>query len=147
MISFTKAEIDLHPWERSAKVTTISYTEAEGSLMTLLRDMFSHAIIPAIFGRGLIDKYPNIIQDVLTMDEGIPFFLMGLPLLTPWPGVMNAHLARRRLWNATDEQQRQLDKRANGEETDYSWGDLDDVSELILGRNKLWRGMSRLNSR
>ena len=110
--------------------------------MILLRDMLSHAIVPTIFGRGLLDKYPNIIQDVVTMDDGIPFFMMSLPIFTPWSGVTKAHLARQRLWKAMDEMQRQLDRRAKGSETDYSWGDLDDVSEFILTRNELWRGLS-----
>jgi hypothetical protein len=140
MISFNKAEIDLEPWERSSKVTTTSSSEAEANLMTLIRNMLSHVIIPTVFGTGLLDKFPSIVQDVITLDEGIPFFLMDLPIMTPWPGVARAHLARRRLWSAMDEVQTQLDKKARGEETDYSWGDLDDVSEMMLERNRIWRG-------
>lgn len=141
MISFNKAEIDLEPWERSSKVTTISSTEAEADLMALIRDMLSHAIIPTVFGSGLLDKFPNIVQEVIALDEGVPFFVMGLPIMTPWPGVAKAHMARRRLWSAMDEMQMQLDKKANGEDTDYSWGDLDVVSEFMLERNRIWRGM------
>lgn len=110
--------------------------------MSLIRDMLSHAIIPTVFGSGLLDKYPNIVQDAITLDEGMPFFLMALPIMTPWPGVAKVHLERRRLWSAMDEMQTQLDKKARGEETDYSWGDLDDVCEFMLERNRIWRGKS-----
>lgn len=140
MISFVKAEIDLQPWERSANVKTVSSTEVQADLMTLIRDMMCNAAIPAVFGRGLLDKYPNVLEDVFTMDDGLSCFLLGLPPLTPWPGVMQTHLARKRLWGIMDEQQIQLDKKATGEETDYSWGDFDDVSKLILERNRLWKG-------
>lgn len=140
MVSFAKAEIDHQPWERAAKVKTISISEVEANLMALMRDMCCYATVPAIFGRGLLEKYPKLIQDVLSLDEGIPFFLQQLPLFTPWLGVTAAHFARQHLWQVMDQQQIQLDKKANGEETDYSWGGLDDISELVMRRNKLWRG-------
>jgi hypothetical protein len=141
MVSFVDTEVDLQPWERSAKAVYVSPDEVEVDLLVLIRDMLSHASISAMFGKGLLEKYPNLIEDVFTMDQGITFFLLGLPPLTPWPGVFKAHMARRRLWEALDEQQRQLDKKATGEETDYSWGDLDDVSMLIQERHRLYRGM------
>lgn len=141
MITFNKAAIDMEPWERSSNVTTISSTDAEVNLMTLMRDMLCHTIVPAVFGSGLLDKYPSLVQDIITLDAGVPVLLMDLPILIPWPGIARAHMARRRLWSVMDELQTQLDIYARGEETDYSWGDLDDVSELILERNKIWRGI------
>lgn len=76
------------------------------------------------------------------MDKGVYFFLAGMPAWTPWPTSTRAHTARFRLWQALDDQQRALDARSGGKPVDPTWGDLEDVSELILMRNKLFRGMT-----
>jgi hypothetical protein len=142
MITFIDTEIDLQPWERLSNTKYISDDEVEINLMFLMRDLLGHASVPAMFGRGLLDKYPTLLHDVYDMDEGMIFFLMGLPPWIPWPGVFKAHMARRRLWHALDDHQRALDALADGEDVDYSWGDLDDVSEFIMKRHELFKSES-----
>ncbi|KAF4634656.1 hypothetical protein G7Y89_g3455 [Cudoniella acicularis] len=139
MITFVDTEIDLQPWERWANASYISSSETEINLMSLLRDMTGHASIPATFGGAFMEKYPDILHDVYDMDNGMYFFLMGLPAWFPWPGVMKAHLARSRLWQALDDQQRNLDALADGKDVDYSWGDLDDISEMITRRHSTFK--------
>lgn len=128
MISFLDADIDLQPWERRADATFISNTETEINLMSLTRDMMGNASVPALFGHALLEKYPGILHDVYDMDKGMYFFLMGLPSWFPWPGVMRAHLARQRLWQAMDDHQRAMDAAASGKHLDSSWGDLDEYA-------------------
>jgi hypothetical protein len=140
MISFVAEDIDLHPWERWANANYISDSETELDLMALVRDMLGHASVPAIFGSSLMEKYPELLHDVYAMDYGMYYLLMGLPALTPWPGVAQAHMARFRVWEALDDQQRALDAVAEGKPIDPSWGELDDVSELLLKRNAFYRG-------
>jgi hypothetical protein len=112
--------------------------------MSLMRDMMGNSSLPAVFGQALLEKYPDILYDVYDMDNGMYFFLMGLPSWFPWPGVMQAHLARARVWQCMDDHQRALDAIAEGKPLDPTWGDLDDVSDLITKRNKIYRG-TRLN--
>ncbi|KUJ20206.1 cytochrome P450 [Mollisia scopiformis] len=140
MLTFVDTEVDLQPWERFGKATYISDSETEVNLMALMRDMLGHASVPAFFGRALLDKYPELLHDVYDFDKGTYFFLAGLPAWTPWPASARAHTARFRLWQALDDHQRALDATAEGKPVDPSWGDLDDVSELIMKRNKLFRG-------
>ncbi|RDL35113.1 Cytochrome P450 [Venustampulla echinocandica] len=139
MITFTDADIDLQPWERWANASYISSTETEINLMTLMRDMMGNASVPAMFGSAFIEKYPDILHDIYATDAGMYFFLLGLPAWTPWPGVIKAHIARRNVWQALDEHQRALDALALGKPFDYSWGELDDVSEFIVKRNEVQR--------
>ena len=139
MISFIDTEIDLQPWEKHSNTQYVSESEVEIDLMSLLRDMLGHASIPGMFGQGLLEKYPTLLHDLYDMDEGMMFFLLGLPAWTPWPGVFKAHMARRRLWQALDDQQRSLDLLADGEDVDYSWGEMDDVSEFILRRHEVFK--------
>jgi hypothetical protein len=144
MVSFVDTEIDLQPWERVSDVTFVSSSEIEANLMSLFREMMGHASIPAFFGQALMEKYPNLLQDIYGMDRGMMFFLMGLPAWFPWPGVMEAHLARFRLWHAMDDLQRVLDATVVGAPVDSSWGDLEDVSEFIMKRHSFFKGKDSL---
>ena len=100
MISFTESEVDQQLWERFAKASYISDSETELNLSALMRDMLGSASVPALFGKALFEKYPDLLHDVYDLDAGLYFFLMGLPAYTPWPGVMKAHMARSRIWAA-----------------------------------------------
>lgn len=140
MLTFVDTEVDLQPWERFGEAAYISESETEIDLMALLRDMLGYASVPAFFGHALLEKYPNLLHDVYDMDKGMHFFLAGLPGWIPWPTISRAHMARFRLWQALDSQQRALDAMAEDKPFDPSWGDLDDLSDLIMKRNKLFRG-------
>jgi hypothetical protein len=141
MITFVNTDIDLQPWEHWGESTYISDTETEINLMALMRDMLNHASVPAVFGAAILDKYPDLLHNMYAMDKGMTYFLMGLPAWFPWPASVTAHIARSRLWQALDDQQRALDSLAEGKPIDPSWGDLDDVSPFILKRNEIYRGM------
>jgi hypothetical protein len=142
MISFVDSEIDQQPWERWLEASYISSSEAEINLMILMRDMLGTASVPAVFGRGLMEKYPNILHDVYDMDAGMVYFLMGLPPWTPWLPVPRAHRARQRVWEGMDSLQRALDAIVDGKPVDPTWGDLGDVSEFIMERHALYKGKS-----
>jgi hypothetical protein len=139
MITFMESEIDQQPWERYAQTSFISETETEVNLMSLMRDMLGYASIPGLFGRALMEKYPELLHDVYVMDGGMLYFVMGLPSFTPLPGVLKAHIARSRVWTALNDQQRALDALTTGQPVDASWGNLDDVSEYILKRHEAYQ--------
>ncbi|KAG9247871.1 cytochrome P450 [Calycina marina] len=138
MISFTDREIDLQPWERHGRANFVSENEMEVDLMAMLRDLLGHAAVAGVFGKSLLEKYPNILHDVYELETGMIYFAMGVPAWIPFPGVVGPHLARRRLWTAMDEFQRALDADFAGN-PDPMWGDLDDVSEFIMERHKVYQ--------
>lgn len=140
MITFLDSEIDLQPWERWARASYVSNSETEINLMALMRDVLGHASVPALFGRAILEKYPDLLHDIYDMDSGMYFFLMGLPAWTPWPGVMKAHLGRYKAFEAMDDLERALDALTDGKPVDPSWGELDDVSGFIGARHKLYKG-------
>lgn len=140
MISFVDGEIDFQPWERVANASYISGTEMELDLMAMMRDMMGHASVPALFGRGLMDKHPDILRDVYDMDAGMVMFLAGLPPWTPWPACSKAHQARQRVWKAIDDFHQALDADCEGKTYDASWGDFEDVSAFIMKRHAIFRG-------
>jgi len=73
------------------------------------------------------------------MDSGLTYFLLGLPAWTPWPAVIKAHRARRRLHEAINAQQKALDDIADGKVPPIAWGNLDDVSDFIMARHAVFR--------
>ncbi|TVY13113.1 25-hydroxycholesterol 7-alpha-hydroxylase [Lachnellula arida] len=139
MISFVDSEVDLQPWERIAKARYISSNETEINLCGMMRDLMGHTSVSAMFGSALMDKYPDLLHNTYRFDEGMYYLLAGLPRWTPWPPAFMAHMARNDLWAALDDQQRALDALAEGKPVDYSWGELDDVSEFIMKRNEVYR--------
>jgi hypothetical protein len=139
MISFMESEIDQQPWEKWAKTSYVSDSETEINLMSLMRDMMGHASVPGLFGRGLLDKYPDILHDVYDMDAGMMYLMIGLPPWTPLPAVNRAHQARQRVWRALDDHQRALDASVDGKPFDSTWGDLDDVSAFIMKRHAIFK--------
>ena len=143
MLSFTDSTIDQQPWEHWANASFISNSKTEIDLMAMLRDLIGHAALPGVFGKSLMEKYPGLLHDIYDMDTGMMFFVMGLPAWTPIPKVYRPHLARQRCWRAMDDFQTALDANVAGH-PDPMWGDLDDVSPFILGRNKVYQSKSSL---
>ncbi|KAK0100997.1 hypothetical protein ONS95_013013 [Cadophora gregata] len=139
MISFINTSIDLQPWEQHAQAHFISSSEAELNLQSLIRDMTGYALVPAVFGHALLEKYPAILHDLHIMDTGSSYLLKNLPPWIPWPGVVQAHMARFKALQCLDEHQKAVDGMIMGMGTDASWGDLEDVSELIMKRNIVFR--------
>ncbi|PVH85401.1 hypothetical protein DL98DRAFT_557695 [Cadophora sp. DSE1049] len=139
MISFINNSIDLQPWEQHAQAHFISSSETELSLHSLIRDMTGHALVPAIFGHTLLEKYPDIVHDLYDIDAGRNYLLKKLPPWTPWPGVVQAHMARFKVLQSLDEHQKAIDATVKGMGADASWGDLEDMSELVVKRNAVYR--------
>ncbi len=146
MVTFINTDIDLQPWERFAKPRFISNSEIEVNLFSLISDLLGSASVTAAFGPALLEKYPNVMHDLSVMDSGMHFFLMGLPTLTPYPGVMSANQARQQVLLALDDFQRALDDTVDGKPVDYSWGDMDDVSSFIAKRHTFFKGKLNLTS-
>lgn len=74
------------------------------------------------------------------MDAGRSYLLRKLPPWIPWPGIVQAHMARFKVWQCLDEQQKVLDAMVKGEAVESAWGYLEDVSMLVLKRNAVFRG-------
>ncbi|PQE30751.1 cytochrome P450 protein [Rutstroemia sp. NJR-2017a WRK4] len=139
MVSFMDGEIDQHPWERYANAEWISSKEMEVDLMSLVRDLMGHASVPSMFGHAFLENNPHVLHDIYDMDDGMMYFMAGLPWFTPWPSVVKAHFARRQAWDSVTKFQKALDAYVDGKHVDPSWGDMEDVSEFILKRHEIFR--------
>jgi hypothetical protein len=142
MISFKSNPLYQHPWERISncqRATCDPPAAVDADLLALMRDMMGAVSLPALYGRTFAENYPNILQDVYDMDAGMPFLLMGLPEWAPIPKAQKAYEARARIWAASNELQEALDAITVGQDPGPRWQNLDDVSELIKRRNRVFR--------
>jgi len=140
MITFLDSPIDQQPWERTSQAVVLSNEDPaiEINLMSLMRDMMGHVSVPALFGRAFMENFPNVLQDLYTMDYGLNWFLMGVPRWLPIPPATRAHLARRRVRQAVAAFHTAYDAVTNGK-GDPAWGDMDDVSQALKMRNAIYR--------
>ncbi|KAH8821696.1 cytochrome P450 [Xylogone sp. PMI_703] len=139
MFSFMEGEVDQHSWERWAHCSYINDNEEEVDLNAVLRDVLGQASVPAIFGRAYLENNPDILHDVYDLDNGMMYFLMGLPWWTPWPNVVNAHMARWRIRESLAEFSQALEDTLEGRPVDTKWDNMDDVSEFIHKRHEIFR--------
>jgi hypothetical protein len=139
MVSFMDGPIDQHPWERYANAEWISSKEMEVDLMSLVRDLMGHASVPSMFGHAFLENNPHVLHDIYDMDDGMMYFMAGLPWFTPWPSVVKAHFARRQAWDSVTKFQIALDAYVDGKHVDANWGDMDDISEFIMKRHEIFR--------
>ncbi|KAM3071989.1 hypothetical protein ACMFMG_008455 [Clarireedia jacksonii] len=139
MVSFVESPIDQQPWERYANAEYISSKEMEVDLMALVRDVMGHASVPSVFGRALLENCPHVLHDIYDLDDGMMYFMAGLPWWTPWPSVARAYFARSQAWDSMTKFHKALDASVDGKHVDPSWGDMDDISDFIMKRHEAFR--------
>ena len=140
------APLDLDPakqtlWSYSGDPRLVSGVSStiEVTLFPLIRNFTANIASPALMGFSFMKIYPNCITDIWTFDAGLPFFLSKTPSWLPIPTLRKAHAARARLHAALIDFFKALERTVDGKELDPRWGDLSDVSDVILLRCKAWR--------
>ena len=142
MISFGESPIDQSLWERVADVDVVPGAEnltVEANLFPLIRYFVGYVSSPSLFGQAFVDNYPTFLQDIYDLDGGLQWLLLGLPRWLPIRSLSKAYNARRRLQSNIATLQSALDNEATGLSNSAEWRELDDVSELIKNRNKVFR--------
>jgi hypothetical protein len=142
MISFGESPIDQSLWERVADVDVVKGAETptvEANLFPLIRYFIGYTSSPSLFGQAFVDNYPTFLKDIYDLDGGLQWLLLGLPRWVPIRSLSKAYNARQRLFGCIAELQKALDNDARGLPNPSEWRDVDDVSELIRSRNKVFR--------
>ena len=142
LVTFVSSPVDQLPWERASDVDLVEGSDGkvvEANLCMLIRESLGHLATPALMGRAFMDNNPSILQDLWTFDYGFQWLITGLPRWAPIPRLTRAHLARERLLIAIEAFQVALDLNEEGKDPGSEWRDMDDVSEHMKRRHKVWR--------
>ena len=138
LVTFASSPVDQTLWER---VSDVSLTKdkkgeevVEASMLPLIRDFCAHSANASIMGSNFLDNYPNIFDEVWTLDYGILMLAAGLPRWVPIPSLTRAHIARKRIIDALSVFHIAMQKHRRGEDPGPEWRDLDDVGNLVKAR-------------
>lgn len=146
MITFTDTPVDQQPWEEAADVSIYAseVPEVYLNLMELMRHLLGEVSLPALMGDRFLEKYPKTLTDLFTMDDGFLWMAAGVTRFFPLPKVFQAYLAQRNLLESLKDFDTALDIMVAGEipaadSLGWDWGDMDDVSEMLVKRAEIYR--------
>ncbi|EFR03386.1 hypothetical protein MGYG_06385 [Nannizzia gypsea CBS 118893] len=141
LVSFTSSVVDQCQWERTAGVTLQNEDGEERICITKLYSLISGFVgstsINLLMGKTLLDVYPNILPDISILNSKFNAMLLGIQRWIPFPGLVNAYLARRRLLVCLTVQNAVFSQIENGQEPEAVWRDLDDISAAVQARMRM----------
>lgn len=142
LVTFSRAAIDQMLWERPGVATVIegmSQPTCEVDFFALIRYFVGTATTSSLFGQGILDTFPNLLQDVWSVDDQFARLSMGPPRhLTP--GISGAYMARDRLLGNLSVFHQALSFWEEGKEMGMEFRDLrdlEDASEPIKRRVRM----------
>ncbi|KAH7087817.1 hypothetical protein FB567DRAFT_354675 [Paraphoma chrysanthemicola] len=129
-VTFNSSIVDQMQWERVAEVElTDGTSEAECNFFALVNEFCCNAILPPIMGLQFTESNQLLASDLATFNSRYWALALGVPRLSPLPGLPGAALAQKRLLSnftklfkeLTNPQVRRVpedDESVSGEETD-----------------------------
>ncbi|KAH6622394.1 hypothetical protein C7974DRAFT_398199 [Boeremia exigua] len=98
LITFNSSIVDQMQWERVANIElTDGTSEAECDLFTLINDFCCSAIVGPITGSHFAESYQLLASDLADINRHYYALSLGIPRLSPVPGLPTAELAKKRL--------------------------------------------------
>ncbi|KAK3401465.1 cytochrome P450 [Sordaria brevicollis] len=141
-VTFSQDREQMTRWERVADTKVIipenmpgQNAALEANLSALIVDFGASVTIPPIFGRDLLDRNPQLEEDLWKFDRVIPFLFINLPEWLPFKVMKEGLEARKRLLDEVEAFSRRVTQFQRGEEVDDG-ADMSDVSDVFLERNK-----------
>lgn len=146
LVTCTGAEDSVKPaaWEQRASPRKVTGSEegpslCEVSLFPLLTAFLGSMTLPAMMGKAFAAQSPTTLEDIDVLDESFTLLALGLPRWLPIPSLRRAYDARDRLHGSLERLYTSLDMIAEELDPGQPWRDLGDVSELIIGYDRLWK--------
>ena len=147
LVSFSKSVVDQNPWERISSVPTklqaaddtVGSPSVEVCLFSLVQNFVGHLTTSSLTGSEFLEHYPSMLDDLWSFDNGFKYLIIGFPCWFPIPSLTKAHLARQRLKTGFNAFHKALDQVAVGDEPEFPWRDMGDVSAVMKGRSAVWR--------
>jgi hypothetical protein len=138
LVTGNESLVDQAPWERSSDIHVTENKAGErvveANILTLIRDYAAVTTSITLLGSDYIANFPDIIDDVWTMDKGFMLLAAGLPRWLPIPVLTRAHIARKHILEKTDQFHIAMEKHSKGEDPGSKWSSLDDVGSLVKAR-------------
>ena len=151
LITFSSSLVDQLPWERATglEVSSDSYSplsssdnSVKASFPALIKNFTGHVLLKGLLGSDLMELYPGICSDLNDLELNYKWMLLGVPRWVPIPGLLAAHIARRRLELGLSGFHQALDRASIGIALGSGWTEVSDVNIMMVRRSKLYRERS-----
>ena len=146
LVSFSSSAVDQSSWERSSYATTSMPYEitapsdtVEVNLFSLIRSFVGSISISSLMGSEFMELYPNTLEDVWDLENGLCYLMLDLPRWVPIRSLTKAHIARFRLLRSIEAFHKALNLPLAGNKQESPWRSLDDVSDIIKARASIWK--------
>ncbi|KAE8348107.1 cytochrome P450 [Aspergillus coremiiformis] len=137
-VTFCRSVVDQTLWERGSDVDVVDDNcdklACEVNLFALVRGFIGNITTTALMGQAILEAFPNLLDDVWTLDNRFPLMMMGIPRWTPIPGVSAAYASRERLLNSLATYHQAFLQWDDGVDPGVKFRDLEDVSEPLKQR-------------
>ena len=124
-------------WEEAAKVRFNPDGTFDADFYTLIVHFMGQIVIDMLWGKALIKNHPNLQTDMWDFDEGV-HHLVATVLSKVTAAGRRAVACRGRLCEAMKEWHEAVATKQRGEKPDPKWGALDDISQIMQDRVKVW---------
>lgn len=124
-------------WEEAGKVKFNADGTFEANLYSLIVHYMGQIVIDMLWGKALIKNHPNLQTDMWDFDEGVHHLVTTL-LSNVTAAGRRAVAARERLTLAMQEWHEAVAAKQAGRDPGSQWGALDDISQIMQDRVKVW---------
>ena len=127
---------ELEHWERPAHVRFNDDGTFDANLYTLVVHFVGQITIDMLWGKALIQNNPTLQTDLWDFDAGVHHLVTKV--LSYSPSGRRALAGRERLSAAMKEWHEAVETKQAGGQPDAKWGALDDISQIMQQRVKIW---------
>jgi hypothetical protein len=124
-------------WEEAGKVRFNPDGTFDANLFSLVTNYMGQIVIDMLWGKALIKNFPNLQADMWEFDKGVHSMLRPFIGKISAPG-RRAIAARERLAVAMKEWYDAVAAKQAGRDPGAKWGALDDISQVMQDRVKVW---------
>ncbi|KAH3976312.1 hypothetical protein HBH98_160140 [Parastagonospora nodorum] len=127
----------MEPWEEAGNVRFNTDGTFEANLFSLVINYMGQIVIDMLWGKALLENFPTIQKDMWSFDRDIHTMLRPV-IGKHLPSGRRGIAARERLGVAMKEWYDAVAAKQAGRDPGAKWGALDDISQVMHDRVKVW---------
>lgn len=147
LVSFNRSLVDQTIWERNTGIMLDENNERNSydsqscqvGLFALTRSFATYIFTSVFMGQAILEFHSGILDDLWQWDRGYVPLVAGAPRWIPSPSVSGAYGARDRVQKTITVLQASFAALEDGRNAPLEFRDLDDISDLMQDRMRVWR--------
>ncbi|KAJ5169064.1 uncharacterized protein N7482_004658 [Penicillium canariense] len=144
LVTFSRSPVDQFTWERESHVSMSEENQStcEANLFSLVRSFVGQNMSTLLMGETFVENFPTFLSDLWTLDNNFVPLFIGLRRWVPTtPNISAGFPARSRLLHIMSVFYRAFGAWDDGIDPGFELRELDDVSDLVKQRMRIFRKM------